>query len=491
MKALSRQTEILEKHKRYEKAYGKNELYWGLGIECESYFEMEVPKQVTGDFLATHHKRERYSVDYYASYKEELLNKAFSTFEGKSDPVQLPILLNSHVFTKTDSALHHKTLYEKNTPRNPKFSGKTIFDLLKEEDPDFFNGQYEETFTFDGDSIEIMTQDFYKATIEDVLDELQGKQREWLEKLKTVFAKHKILSDHGTVSWIQGNHGFALMATNMNQLAIFNNGTYHINITLPTKLNAEGKIANKSLFVENHRAFIRLIQWMEPLLIANFGSPDPLAWIDPKHFSAGSQRAAMSRYIGVGTFDTDTMPEGKILTTDLSGIQSTWYKEYHTTSGYKALQTIGLDINFLKHWNHGVEIRFFDWFPTARLQGLLRFLIYLGDYALEKGCKKNPIKDPIWNAWMVRVIQKGSAAGLTLQEAKLLESICGVYISPTSNLQQVFAELFSKLTCHFKKKGPCSQYFMNKQQESSKEAVTTTVVLTPEEKPCKKIHRCF
>jgi hypothetical protein len=491
MKSTTRHIDILEKHKRYKKAYGKNELYWGLGIECESYFEMEIPKQVTADFLATHHKRERYSVDYFTSYKEDILTKAFSTFEAKSDPVELPILINSHIFTKTDTNLQHKTLYERHSPPNPKFSGKTIFDLMKEDDPTFFEGQYDECFTFDGDSIEIMTQTFYKSTIEDCLQELQQKQADWIDRLRAVFTKHQILSEQGTVSWIRGNHGFAVMATNMNQLAIFNNGTYHINISLPTQLNQEGEIANKSKFVNEHRAFIRTIQWMEPLLVANFGSPDPLAWIDPHHFSAGSQRVAMSRYIGVGTFDTDTMPEGKILTTDLSGIKSTWYTEYHKTSGYKALQKVGLDINFLKHWNHGIEIRFFDWFPPARLQGLLRFLVYLGDCALETECVENPIKDPIWNAWMIRVIQKGSAAGITLAEATRLEHICGVYVSPTSNLQQVFAEIFSKLSARFKKDGPCSRYFFKKPIPPARQQETRpTVILTPQPS-CKERSRCF
>jgi hypothetical protein len=488
MKSSPQNTHRLEKHKRYKKDYGKNELYWGLGIECESYFEMEVPKQITADFLATHHKRERYSVDYYASYATEPLERAFSSFKGKTDPIRLPILLNSHVFTKTDTQLQHKTLYELNSPPNPKFLGKTMFELMKEEDPTFFGSQFDKNFTFDGDSIEIMTQKFYKATIEDVLDELQQKQTEWLEKLRTFFAKHNILKDYGTVSWIQGNHGFAVMATNMNQLAIFNNGTYHINITLPTSLNQQGRIAEKAAFVEEHRAFIRLIQWMEPLLVANFGSPDPLAWIDPVHFSAGSQRVAMSRYIGVGSYNTDTMPEGKILTMDLSGIPSTWYTDYHNASAYTPLKTIGLDINFHKHWNHGVEIRFFDWFPPARLQGLLRFLVYLGDICIEKGCPQNPIQDPLWNAWMVRVIQKGSAAGITFEEVKALERVCGIYVSPCSNLQEVFAELFGKLSARYKKQGPCSNYFFRSEKQCTK--APNTVSLTPET-PCKATSRCF
>jgi hypothetical protein len=89
---------------------------------------------------------------------------------------------------------------------------------------------------------------------------------------------------------------------------------------------------------------------------------------------------------------------------------------------------------------------------------------------------------------MIRVIQKGSAAGITLDESKCIESICGIYISPTSNLQQVFAELIGKLTAHFKKEGPCSKYFMKKQQP--KPSTPPTVILTPP-KPCKTVYRCY
>jgi hypothetical protein len=56
---------------------------------------------------------------------------------------------------------------------------------------------------------------------------------------------------------------------------------------------------------------------------------------------------------------------------------------YHKESNYEKLNTIGVDVNFNKHWNHGVEIRFFDWFPDTRLQGVIRFLVYLADVASE------------------------------------------------------------------------------------------------------------
>lgn len=481
----------LEKHKRYKDAYGKNEVYWGLGVECESYFEMEIPKDVPSIFLARNHRRERYSVDYYASYKDETLKKTLSTFEGLPDHVQLPVLVNAHAITKMDAQLQHKTLYEKNTPPNPAFSGKTIFDLLQESDPDFFRNEFDKTFTFDGDSVEIMTQHFYNTTVEDVVNELTTKQAQWIERLRNVFQTHHILSDYGKVSWIHGNHGFAIMATNMNNLAIFNNGTYHLNITLPTFLNEQSSIQDWNTFVSVHKAYIRLIQWMEPILVAVFGSPDPLAWIDSTKYSLGSQRGAMSRYIGLGTYDTDGMQEGKVLTIDLSGVPSTWYTKYHAGSGYTPLAKVGVDINFHKHWNHGVELRFFDWFPPNRLHGLLRFLIYLGDIAMVYGCESNPIKSDLWNDWMVRVFQKGAEAGCTIDESRMLESIFHIYVSPSTSLQTIFAEFYNKLTSTYGKEGPCSRYFFE-QKAAPTEKPKGTIKLQPEIKPVQqKRSRCF
>lgn len=378
--------EVLDKHKKYKSMYGKNELYWGLGIECESYLELSKPVFVQPGFMINSHQRERYSVDYYTSYKKELMTKAFARFLSVKEEIPLPALVNSHALTKMDGNLEHQTLYKTGSPPNPKFTGKTIFDLLKELRPDYFEKEYEKTFVFDGDSIEIITQNFYKTTVEKTLNELQVARKEFLQHLRDCLCDLKQFTMYCDIDWTSGNHGFAVMVTNPKNLAIFNNGTYHINITLPTLLDSDGKIGDFKRFEEQHRNYIQYIQWVEPLLVANFGSPDPLAWLLENQYSLGSQRCAMSRYIGLGTYDTRTMKRGKILTVDLSGVRSSWYKTYHQTSGYTALEKVGLDINFNKHWNHGVELRFFDWFPEERLRGLLKFLIYLGDISLERVC---------------------------------------------------------------------------------------------------------
>jgi hypothetical protein len=148
------------------------------------------------------------------------------------------------LLTKTNKFLEHETLYKKGAPPNPKFQGKTLFECLRQKNPIFFDKLYETNFVFDGDSIEIMTQDFYRATVKKVVAEFIETRRRFLDALQKIFTENQYLSEYGKIQWAQKNHGFAVMATNPTNTAIFNNGTYHINMTLPTLLNDEGRIAN-------------------------------------------------------------------------------------------------------------------------------------------------------------------------------------------------------------------------------------------------------
>jgi hypothetical protein len=450
----------LDKHKRYGSYYVPNELFWGLGIERESYIEMSIPIEVPGSFLKTNHKPERYSVNYFTSYKQPLLDKTIEIF-NKPDIIRLPLLLNSHTLTKCDAELEHSTVFKKTPTPNPNFSGLSIFDCLKKSEPAFFLESYEKWFCFDGDSIEIMTQNFYCSTVNKTCLELNERIKLLENKLNDIFKEHSILTQYGIPRWMRDNHGFAIMASNLKNVAIFNNGTYHINLTLPTRLNSESKIENYQQFLEQHRTLARIFQWLEPCLVACFGSPDPLSYIDEHHYSVGSQRGAMSRYIGFGTFDTDTMPTGKIMSTDIQNVKSTWYAEYHRNSGYQPLDKVGLDINFQKHWNHGLELRFFDWFPECRLPGLLRFLVYCMDASLEMNSCSNPIITPVWNGWMTRVIQKGNLAGATKQEVKILRNLFKIVLAKDySSCDFLFADLYRKLKKKYECKGPCSKKFL-------------------------------
>ena len=154
-------------------------------------------------------------------------------------------------------------------------------------------------------------------------------------------------------------------------------------------------IKNMDKFTEQHKVYIQLIQSMEPLFISIYCTPDPFSYIKNQSnhnllFSSSSHRCAVSRYISIGTYDTDTMIIGKLLTSKIETFKIAtephgWYNKYYNDCAYTKLNKLGYDINFNKHFNHGVEIRFFDHIECSKtIKEILEFLIYLGDYAISK-----------------------------------------------------------------------------------------------------------
>jgi hypothetical protein len=248
---------------------------------------------------------------------------------------------------------------------------------------------------------------------------------------------------------------------------MFNNGTYHINITLPTELGARDtnrlpRLVDYKKFKSDHKKFIRLIQWLEPFIIGVFGSSDPLSAVSPL-YSKGSQRCAVSRYIGLCTYDTNKMPTGKIMTIPVSEIRGNdtpfwWYKQYHSNSGYVMLDELGMDISFRKHYNHGVEIRFLDWFPESMLKEVLEFYVYLADLSLDPLVKMpdEAIMNEEFNNLVVNMLKEGKGYVLPLATIKLYERVLGVSI-PTSrpNINGIY-ELIAKAMRNKYRYGLCA-----------------------------------
>jgi len=441
----------LVKHMRYKTMYRENEIYWGIGLEEETYLQFTKPIHVSAPILRNCHGAERYSVKYYSTYYPTYKKDFAKMFTDISGFYALPYFFNSHAFTKMDIHGNHATTYEKQPKPNPAFKGITFFELL-EKDSSILSGcsgcfpccsPKKETFIeifnknciFDGDSIEFMTQNFYKANINDVIKELIDSKKKFLESLNNFLITNKIFRDKGLLMYPTVNPGFAIFYSNPKNVTMFNNGTYHINITLPTVLgkadsNGIPCIINTKSFKENHRKFIRLIQWFEPIIIAVFGTKDPLSSVNEK-YSKASQRCAVSRYIGIGTYDTEAMPSGKIVTIPVEEIRGSqtdfwWYKVYHANSAYIPLKELGMDISYRKHYNHGVEIRFLDWFPEELLKGLLEFYICLADASLERNLSEEPIFSREWNHFLVTVLKEGAGMIMSSEMIHMYTSLLGI-----------------------------------------------------------------
>jgi hypothetical protein len=415
----------LPKHSRYQSAYQRFDWYWGLGVEHETYIMTSRTHDISG-FNAKNMRPERYSVSYYKNYRTEALKPALQAV----GPVSVPILMNNHSLVDCDLSGEHRTTYEREPKPNPRFSGESVYEYLCRHSA-WLREQKERAFTWDGDTVEFMTQDFYKATVDRVLAELNTIEWRFIEELQRVPAIG-VLAEYGPLSLASPrNEPFATYLTNPTAVSMFNNGTFHVNATLPTRLGFNREPLWRADFVEKHRRLARFVQWMEPLWIATFGSGDPLAAV-AAGFAAGSQRLAVSRYIGVGTFDTVAMPTGKILQIKkaVAG-HIPWYDV--SDSAYTPLDVIGLDINFNKHWSHGLELRIFDQMPMAALRAVLEHVVLLMDLALSGDPVADPRAEAVWQGAARSAIFEGSRWSVKPEEWATFCRVLGIVVEPLSS----------------------------------------------------------
>ncbi len=430
-----------DKHKKYEAHYKPNEIFFGFGIESEYYLEFENEIEFDRVKFLQNHKKERYSVDYYSNYK--LHTAPF--FERVKYNNKLPLLFNAHSMTLTDRHNQPKTKYTTRNEKNPLFDGETLWDFCKKRN-EYFSNNFDKTFTFDGDTVEIMTVDFYNKSIKDVLEEHATSRKNLIDNLNKVFIENNIFQEYGRIDFMKKNHPFAVHLTNINNVAMFNNGTIHINITLPTKLDKNSKIQNKLDFIEKHKNLIRLIQYLEPIILSVYGTCDPFSEYNDA-FSASSQRCAISRYIGIGTYDTNHMKTGKILQESADNIvvakeEWGWYNRYYQTCGYNRLDKLGMDINFNKHYNHGVEIRFFDFIPHEKYEELCKFIQWLTIISSKKQFA-NPIYSRDWNDMVIHSLTEGPRWELSQVHKQIYEDIFGPINS--IKVSDIYCELYRKI----------------------------------------------
>lgn len=393
----------LPKHAHYAAAYRRFDYFWGLGVEHETYVRSSQTRTIR-TFDATALKPERYSVSYYKAYQPAALQTALDEVLA-SDPsgggLTVPVLLNNHSFIDADVFGEHRTTYERVPRHNPRFEGKTLYEWACEYST-WLRNEHGRVFAWDGDTIEFMTQRFYKARVDDVMAELMVGEERFVAELGRL-ARRGLLLAYGPLRLAAPiNEPWATYLTHPRGVAMFNNGTIHVNVTLPTRLGWNRRPLWWGDFVEKHRRLARLIQWFEPLWVACYGSGDPFATRATKPetralFAAGSQRLAVSRYIGVGTYDTVTMPVGKILQIPRPDVGALpWYDWLYARTAYAPLNVIGLDLNFNKHGAHGLELRLFDQMPMESLRTVLCQVVALMDAALRLRIVPDPRTDPRW-----------------------------------------------------------------------------------------------
>jgi hypothetical protein len=311
---------------------------------------------------------------------------------------------------------------------------------------------------FDGDTIEFNTLSFYNTSVHKVLEELSRHKKEFLQELNHSFQTLNIFHPYGNIQIMEKNHPFVTFMTNYKKITIFNNGTLHYNLTLPTMLDDKCKVQNMPKFIHDHKKAIQIIQWIEPLLISIYGTPDPFSemieYPENHLFSKSSQRCAISRYIGIGTYNTDTMETGKILSqpienTICNSLEYWWFHRFYERNAYTKLNEIGLDMNFNKHYNHGIELRFLEHITNeSQLQESFDFIILLMDIILENDdilLFGSPITNKIWNDLVLNIMIHGKTYEFNENEKQLYEKIFKIQLQSLKTIDvfyQIYNELF-------------------------------------------------
>jgi len=416
--------------------------YWGIGLENETYMQFEESLIVSGEFIQEKIGFEKYSIDYRKCYKPEslapILKKAFDLNEN----YKVSRMMNSHSLEKLDINYQHKTIspvkplidtetgeVSAQPTENPEYLGKSIMELFLEDQPYNIQSMITQrnktmgSVHFDGDSIEFVTKYFENRTIADSCKELKATKKLFLDKIN----ESSVLN--GKLNFPDYNNGLNMFMTNQENLVLFNNGTYHFHITLPS-LTEDSRIVDYNNFEKTHANAIYLLQWFEPFFIATLGSPDIMGVISDKYsldkkFTLGSMRNAMSRYIGVGTYNK-AMPKGKILTYNVDDFRKLlkfekeeniwWRDQIEADMEYEMLSEVGLDFNQEKMYQSGFEFRSFDEFPAEYLNDVLFAIILISEHSLNLPNVQWGHDSKAWNNLVFKTLKMGYATEINENE---------------------------------------------------------------------------
>ncbi|MEE2624603.1 MAG: hypothetical protein VYA46_10275, partial [Verrucomicrobiota bacterium] len=248
-------------------------------------------------------------------------------------------------------------------------------------------------------------------------------------------------------------------------------GSYDLTITLPYKKNITLK-----KFINMHQEFGRQIQWIEPLLICAFFSPDLNSIGDGDKYTEGSYRVMTTGWGNFAGSDVRTLEKKSI--NRYANIDSKWRKKLQKFQKELSkcekgklssdLRTISLD--FKTHYNkklqrnqklykesimkkgQGIEIRIFDHFPTQYIKNLLQIIIIIADNSLQTKYDKNNehvYNNKIWIETMKNIMIQGWNSSISEKYINLLKKILDISFECDSNkgydiLKCVVKSLFLK-----------------------------------------------
>ena len=245
-------------------------------------------------------------------------------------------------------------------------------------------------------------------------------------------------------------------------------GSFHITITLPFT----SKTTNKK-FIENHKTFANMVQWIEPLLVSGFFSGDDksigskekrvkgpfrVTCVGWGNF-AGSDIRKLDKGVGRLTNHSNNWRDGlnfyeKNKTNYCRKVSKlVQLREPAAVSGFSSdFRTFGGDEHisgYKMSKPNGVELRIFDNIHTIYTSRLCRLLVYIAERSRKHKVSKYVYEDKDWIETLHNIVEHGWKAKVTSNYLKKLRVVFNLKLKTDSlrawDILKIFnEELFKK-----------------------------------------------
>jgi len=254
--------------------------------------------------------------------------------------------------------------------------------------------------------LELVTRQWKRATVESIVSQIR-----FIEKVATRKVREANTNDVRIFPY--GTNG---MSTTQGM------GSYHIGMSIPAKPSEVGERYGKKVV-----KFLKQLQWIEPLLISQYGTPRITSVGDYGDFSEGSERSTSTAWGNAGGTRVDNL-----LTSSSSrrygGRSPKWRQKliesrkiiisppdgHIVSSGNTDIDTgegnERTPLTSRLPFPPRVESRFMDSFDSSALPDLLKTIVYTASNSAEKNPDFDPAdapEDEAWNDAMIEVIEEG------------------------------------------------------------------------------------
>lgn len=270
-------------------------------------------------------------------------------------------------------------------------------------------------------------------------------------------------------------------------------GSYHFTITLPfDKTKTDKKSVEK--FIDNHRNFANMMQWIEPLLIVGFFSADMRANGYGQDRVKGSFRVMRVGWGNLAGSDLRKIENG---IGRYSNVKSYWRKglDFYELEKLKycdkvsikepgAISALSSDVRTFgstdpkRPWHresgapmtipNGIELRIFDHFPTNHISELCKLLCYLANNSRFHKCKKFVYEDPDWIYATQQIMKHGFLARVGWGYINKLRDMLNIQLGVSNDRAYHVLEVLNKELYNKNKNGDWSYLLIKDRKEPPK-----------------------